>query len=82
LNAVTLGIVLFGLVAVVLAAAGGGVDAVAIVLIALVLALGVLSVVVARKSRAGAVQPYVCSQCSGLNSPKAPYCKHCGAPIS
>jgi hypothetical protein len=81
MSAVTVAIVLAGLVAVGLTAAAGGVDVIALILIALIVALGTLSVVVARKSRSGAVQPAPCGECGGLNSPTAPYCKHCGAQL-
>ncbi|MGH2787586.1 MAG: hypothetical protein ACRDJV_06705 [Actinomycetota bacterium] len=77
--AVTLAIVAAGFVAVGVAAATGGVDAAAAVLIALIAALGVMAVAVARKAGSGAVEPARCRKCGGLNSPTAPLCKHCGA---
>jgi hypothetical protein len=79
MSAVTVVIVLAGLVAVGLTAAARGVDLIAIILIAFIAALGTLSIVIARKSRSGAVQPASCGECGGLNSSTAPYCKHCGA---
>jgi hypothetical protein len=81
MSAVTVAIVIAGLVAVGLTAAARGVDVIAVILIALIVALGTLSVVVAHKSSSGAVQPASCRECGGLNSSTAPYCKHCGARI-
>lgn len=55
-----------------------GVDVTALVLLALIVAVGSVAVSVARKARAGSVRPAVCPSCEGFNSPNAPYCKHCG----
>jgi hypothetical protein len=81
MSAITIAIVLAGLVAVGLTAASRGVDVIAVILIALIVALGTLSVVVAGKSRSGAVRPASCGECGSLNSSTAPYCKHCGAKL-
>jgi hypothetical protein len=70
-----------GLCAVILAAAAGGVDAMAGILIVLIVALGALAVSVARKARSGTVEPRTCAKCGGLVSPRAPFCKHCGEPL-
>jgi hypothetical protein len=55
-----------------------GLDATGLILLALIAAVGLLAVTLARKARAGVVQPDVCPACEGFNSPNAPYCKHCG----
>ena len=55
-----------------------GLDVTALILLALIAAVGVLAVSLARKARAGVIQPAVCPSCKGFNSPNAPYCKHCG----
>ena len=55
-----------------------GVDAIALILLALTAAVGVLAITLARKARAGVIQPALCPSCKGFNSPNAPYCKHCG----
>ena len=60
---------------------GVGLDVAALAILATLIAVGVLAVVVARKSEGGAVGPATCSACGGLISPNAPYCKHCGEPV-
>jgi ribosomal protein L40E len=80
-TAATVAIVVAGFVAVGVAAATGGVDIAAAVILVLIAALGALAVVVARKARAGEVKPATCRACGGLNSPNAPTCKHCGAAL-
>ena len=60
---------------------GVGFDAPALAILATMIALGVLAIVIARKSEGGAVGPATCSSCGGLMSPNAPYCKHCGKPV-
>jgi hypothetical protein len=56
-----------------------GVDVAALSILGSLLAVGVLAIVVARKSEAGGVVgPVRCDECGGLISPNAPYCKHCG----
>jgi hypothetical protein len=59
-----------------------GLDPTGIIILALVLATGLVAIAVARKSKEGVVGPAQCTECGGLLSPNAPYCKHCGAPIS
>jgi hypothetical protein len=59
---------------------GVGLDIAALSILATMIALGILAIVVARKSETGAVGPATCSACGGLMSPNAPYCKHCGTP--
>jgi hypothetical protein len=81
MSGATIAIVVAGFVAVGFAAVTSGVDVTAIVILALIGVLGGLAVSVARKSRSGAVKPATCGACGGLNSPNAPYCKHCGAPL-
>jgi hypothetical protein len=68
-------------IAVALAAGvAGGFDAVSIVILVLIVAMGALAIAVARRS-AGGVRPAFCAVCDGVISPHAPYCKHCGAPV-
>lgn len=55
-----------------------GLDAVALVILCAMIALGALAVAIARKTGSGGVEPARCRECGGLNSPNAPYCKHCG----
>lgn len=57
---------------------GVGFDVAAIAILITLVALGVLAIVIARKSETDAVGPATCSSCGGLMSPNAPYCKHCG----
>ena len=66
-------------VVVVAAAVTAGIDRYSAVMLALIVAVGALAVVVARKFAAGSVRPVVCPDCGGMLSPHAPYCKHCGA---
>ena len=56
-----------------------GLDAVAFVLLCVTAMLGALAVAVARKAGVGGIEPARCRECAGLNSPNAPYCKHCGS---
>ncbi|MDQ3985270.1 MAG: hypothetical protein M3280_02075 [Actinomycetota bacterium] len=75
-------IVVAGVAAAVLAGSTQGFDAVAVVLLGVVVALGVVAVVISRKAGTGSVAPLECPECGGLVSPHAPYCKHCGAGLS
>ncbi|MEA2452079.1 MAG: hypothetical protein QOG04_789 [Actinomycetota bacterium] len=60
---------------------GFGFDVAALSILATMVALGVLAIVIARKSETDAIGPATCSACGGLMSPNAPYCKHCGEPV-
>lgn len=60
---------------------GVGLDVAALSILATLVALGVLAIVIARKSEIEAIGPATCSACGGLMSPNAPYCKHCGEPV-
>ena len=44
-----------------------GVDATALILLALTAAVGLLAISIARKARAGVIQPEVCPSCKGFN---------------
>ena len=57
-----------------------GLDVAALSILGSLVVVGVLAIVVARKSEAGAVGigPVHCDSCGGLISSNAPYCKHCG----
>ena len=58
-----------------------GFDATGLVLFALLVLFGALSILAARKMGSGAAQPARCTRCGGLVSTTAPYCKHCGQPL-
>ncbi len=60
----------------------GGFDTTTMVLLALILSFGLLAVAVTRRSRSGLVVPARCASCGGLISAHAPYCKHCGRPVT
>ncbi len=59
----------------------GGLDVQGVTILMLVIAAGVLAVAVARRAEGGFVDPRTCENCGGLESPNAPYCKHCGATL-
>ena len=56
-----------------------GLDAYAAVILGLILAFGWLAISVARRTSGRTIAPARCSECGGVGSPNAPYCKHCGA---
>lgn len=56
-----------------------GLDAYAAVILGLILAFGWLAISVARRSSGGTIAPARCTECGRIDSPNAPYCKHCGA---
>lgn len=75
--------VVISIVEAVLLGIGFGFDVAAISILLSMVALGILAIVIARKSQSGdAVGPATCEECGGLISPNAPYCKHCGHPIT
>jgi hypothetical protein len=74
-------VVVVGIAASVVSGLGVGFDGLALLLLALIAALGGLGLAVARRARSGAVTPLPCPECGGLLSAHAPYCKHCGAPL-
>jgi hypothetical protein len=57
-----------------------GLDPVAVILFSVIVAFGALSIAIARRMRTGTIGPVVCSECGGVISAGAPYCKHCNAP--
>lgn len=57
-----------------------GLDPVAVIFLAVIAALGCLSIAIARRMRTGTIGPVICSECGGAISEGAPYCKHCNAP--
>lgn len=76
-------VVVIGLVEAVVLGYNFGFDVAAISILGSLVAVGVLAIVVARKSEAGTdVGPISCPTCGGLISPNAPYCKHCGHRMS
>lgn len=74
---VTAGLALAGAVGL-----AGGLDLLAALLLGLAAGMGALGVAAARRTGGATVGPRTCGACAGLNSPSAPYCKHCGAPAS
>ena len=74
--------VVVSIIEAILLGVGIGLDVAATSILISMVALGILAVVIARKSDSGtAVGPATCEECGGLISPNAPYCKHCGHPI-
>ncbi|HWC15150.1 MAG TPA: hypothetical protein VG929_11260 [Actinomycetota bacterium] len=72
------GIVIAGLAMALVLGYRVGFDATALVILVILVAVGAVAVVVARRSETGAAGPVTCRSCGGLLSPNAPYCKHCG----
>lgn len=62
----------------VISAAGGSYGLVEVMILAFVLALAGLGLTMLFRSNS--VAPAMCSNCGGVISPNAPYCKHCKAP--
>ena len=81
MNPLARAIFVTGIIFVVIAAVttGRAPDATGFIILSLVVGVGLLGI--ALVSRTGRVQPATCSECNGLISPNAPYCKHCGAPV-
>jgi hypothetical protein len=75
-------LVVLGVIAMILLGIGTGFDTGALIIIGFIALFGGLAIAVARKARTGAVAPATCASCGGLISPNAPYCKHCGTPVS
>lgn len=80
MNAAAVAIVVAGLAVVLVVAVAAGLDTTGAIILGLIVATGLLAIAVVRKTRQGSVAPAQCSECGGLLSPNAPYCKHCGAP--
>ena len=59
-----------------------GFDTTAIVIFVFLIGVGALSIAASARFGAGGITPGRCSECGGLISPNAPYCKHCGAPTT
>ena len=79
MNILAVAIVVAGLAVAATLAIAVGLDATGTIILALILATGLLALAVVRKTREGVVAPAQCAECGGLLSPNAPYCKHCGA---
>ena len=79
---VAVAIVIAGLAVAAALAIAVGLDTMGTIILALIMATGLLAIAVVRKSREGAVRPAQCPECGGLLSPNAPYCKHCGTQIA
>ena len=82
LSTAAIALVILGIAMVVSIAFAAGEDIAVLFYVAPVVFLGVVVVAAALKMRAGSVRPAECDSCGGLISPNAPYCKHCGAPVS
>jgi hypothetical protein len=59
----------------------GGLDGVAVLLFALMAAIGALGIAAARRADREVIAPDRCARCGGLDSSDAPTCKHCGSPL-
>jgi hypothetical protein len=57
-----------------------GFDAYAAIILVLIVAVGALAIAALNRWSGGSVRPGACSECGGVISPNAPYCKHCNAP--
>jgi hypothetical protein len=73
-------IVVLGVALSVAVGVAGGITVVGALILAAIIATGVLVIAIARKSETGLVGPATCAQCGGLISSNAKICKHCGAP--
>lgn len=83
MKAVVIGFIALAVVWAFGAAAAVEVDGLGMLLLVLIVVFGVISIKVIRDSGGGsAVQPRRCSNCGGLISPSAPYCKHCKTPVT
>jgi hypothetical protein len=82
MNALAVAIVIGGLAVAAALAIAVGLDATGTIILALILATGLLALAIVRKSREGIVSPAQCPECGGLVSQNAPYCKHCGASLA
>ena len=80
MNAAAVAIVAAGIALTTAIGATAGFGVVTLIMLVLIIAFGVLAVAIVRRSGTGAVGPATCTQCGGLISPNAPFCKHCGAP--
>ena len=73
-------IVVAGIVLAVAVGVSGEFDAVALGIFVVMVLVGTVGIAAARRASRGTVGPLRCSRCAGVNSPNAPFCKHCGAP--
>ena len=79
LSALALLIIGAGIALTIALAFAAGMELAVVFYVAPIVLLGAVAVGVAVKTRGGMVRPAECSECGGLISPNAPYCKHCGA---
>ena len=80
MNKIIVGVVVAGIVYTTALALTGNLDLYAGIVFALVVATGFLAIAIVRRSTSGMTAPVQCTECGGLLSPNAPYCKHCGTP--
>ncbi len=78
----TTAVVVTGVALSVYAGLRGGFDSTSMMLVALIAAVGMLAIAVARKWDSGSIGPARCASCGELISPHAPSCKHCGRPTN
>ncbi len=81
MRAIAIAIVLLGLALSGGLAVAGGLDLTGAIILAFVVAIGVLAIAVVKRSTTRTVRPGECPACGGLVSPNAPYCKHCGVRV-
>lgn len=73
-----MGIVAAGIALALVLGVSKGFDATSLTILALIVAVGAVSIAVADRSERGTVAPARCDACGGVLSPNAPFCKHCG----
>lgn len=79
MSGLSVAIVLLGASLAVGVGVAAGLDPTSFVYLALILAVGTAALMTALRAKKGGAGPRSCEECAGLNSPNAPYCKHCGA---
>ena len=75
----TIAIVLVGLALALVLGLARGFDGRSASILAAMAVVGGLAIAVAHRSDGRGVGPTGCTECGGVISPNAPYCKHCGA---
>ena len=78
MRAGTITIVTLGLALALVLGFSQGFDTTSITILVLIAVVGALAIAATNPSKREAVEPAVCTECGGLISPNAPYCKHCG----
>ncbi len=78
MRAATIGVVAVGLALALALGVDQGFDTTSITILVLIAVVGALAIAAAGKFEGQRVAPARCSECNGVISPNAPYCKHCG----